>query len=339
MKKVKKLILGKSYYKQELFQLKSFVCDKKDIRNLKNKPWQNHFSMNTDKNFNEDKFLSFLIQKINNLINIELFRNETIIAGGFVLGAFLEYTEQKNNLSRDLDIFINTFPEENDEDLNSWMKNNGDLYRFYERSDNYEIISSKRKGFVNEIKFTSGKNFNWHTFIKDFDLNCVQIGICKKQDDWILFYSDEFLDFVNNKEIIIMNHEYSAKKVFRSIARAERKRHQYNINFDLYYFLNSAILQSLPYFKNNQLEYDEGIGVDNVKLLKTIYHPNINFSNENISINYYSFKEFNILKKFYLIFLENNKAFLSKKEIRRLESLSVCRELCEDRILMSIVNK
>lgn len=223
--------------------------------------------------FKEEELISFLKERIIKDIGPENIPYDTFISGGYILGLVFEYLNISESKHRDIDIFFNIDPAVEgvkDLDLNKFFDSNKgiDFYSFYEKSGDYEILTQYKKEQYNYIKITAGSSFKWKNFLKDFDLNCVFIGVEIFDKEFKLIYTEEFIDFLHTREIVL----YDRSSYLSSIPRSIRKLEQYPfLKFDLHYFLKKMIIKESNGFINNYVEYPSYLSQENRIILQSIF--------------------------------------------------------------------
>lgn len=273
--------------------------------------------------FKDDELLSFLKEKIIKDIGLENIPYDSFISGGYILGLVLEYLKISETKHRDIDIFFNIDPSVEgikDVDLNHFFDTNKgiDFYSFYEKSGDYEILTQYKKEKYNYIKITAGSSFKWENFLKDFDLNCVFIGVEIFNKEFKLVYTEEFIDFLHTNEIIL----YDRSSYLSSIPRSIRKLEQYPfLKFDLHYFLKKMIIKESNGFVNTYIEYPNYLSEENRRKLQKIFKNEEKYESDEkgflikgINEDYHEF--FNQFNNY----LESHSyPYLKKEEIRRLK--------------------
>ncbi len=164
------------------------------------------------------------ILKDKNIVNIiltELSKLCTIpkdgfLAGGAVANTLLSMKYGKEYPINDLDIFI-------EDSINSTLLNNnysttpqrsnglvveGGYHSHelsYDHGSNYKILKVNRDGLLNTIVISRINNRNvardYQYILNGFDFNCCQVGIDLNNNK--LYYTDEFIEFLNTKQLDI----------------------------------------------------------------------------------------------------------------------------------------
>jgi hypothetical protein len=266
-----------------------------------------------------------MVKNIKGDLDLKNIPERFLIAGGYTLGLVLQYLGIINESKhRDIDIFYDVGYEDEDKDVEEFISKMGDCYAFYCKSDDYEILTQWKKDNLNFIKITSGAKFSWNQFIKDFDLNCVFIGVEKDNDGYRLIYSDEFIDFLHTKEIKL----FDKLSYLSSIPRALRKIEQYPfLKFDFYYFFKRMIINETNFFQNKKVNYPNFLSKENREVLKNIINKVDYCELDSEETGFYVrisrerdyFKYYKIFKD---LFDANAYPFLKKNEIERIKRIS-----------------
>jgi hypothetical protein len=282
-------------------------------------------SLKKDFNFDKELFLSYLKKEIIKDIDISKFPTSFIVAGGYLLGKAVEFLKISKNNHGDIDIFqvfhMQSEEDKKDTDFNEFLEQEHDLYKFFIKGDDYEIIGDRREGELNIIKVTTSMNFNWKKIIEDFDLNATKIGLRIDKSSWELYVSDEFLDFLSSREIISTVNGYCQDGTFfRSFSRMLIKKDQYPwINFNENLFFQVAVLQDSHWFHEKEINL-KSLGSEKIKRLssyiKNIPYFDIVGDKFTIIHKQQEYKEHSRLFIEYLV--KEGKIFLSKSELRRL---------------------
>jgi len=224
--------------------------------------------------------------------------------------------------------------EENDNDVDNFLKeNNIDTYAFYVKSNEYEIISQAKYDKFNYIKLTCGGQFKWENLISHFDLNCIKIGVSKEGEEFNLIIQNEFLDFLNNREILILN----AFNLESSIPRSLRKVSQYPfLKFNLNYFIKKYLIKSSHWFHLEEIKFKEELSSENKnKMISLLSQDNRLSVNENgFLFNYVpndlSLKEYSSLYGMFGSFFESHSyVYLKNNEINSLIKIKKIHELID----------
>ena len=289
-------------------------------------PNKSYFEAKTDNIFFKDEeFLNFAKEKIKIDLKDVLLHEECFISGGYILGIMMEYLGLSENKSRDIDIFYDINKLGQQTELKEFIEKEkeGDFYFFLEKSDEYIILDQWKESKINYIKMVSGAKNTWRKFLKDFDLNCVLIGIIFNKGEYELIYTDEFIHFLHTKEILIHNNEI----LNSSIPRAIRKVQQYDfVNFNYYFFLKQFTMINSNFFKNNEIDLRKGASEENNELFRSELEKDKNFkiiSDEKVEVLLnYNTKEYAEIFSFFTSYLvSQNYPFLKKKEYERAKFL------------------
>ena len=296
------------------------------------------------KQYDLSGFEKFIRARIEKEVPKEL-HSEGLIAGGFLLGLFLEYFKGVKANYSDIDHFHIEMPGDNESSALTryWERirkefKNVDLYRFYVRDNNFELIDQQKEGNINIIKLTASMSFNWDKLIDSFDLNCVKIGYHIPTGSLHIGY--DFIMFMNSLEMKITTFD----RAFNSFARCLVKEEQYDIlKFDYINHLNKTIIEGFGQFNIKEIRWNssdviesrtmdlieeakttehigvETISVKNLEKLKGVNHPNLIIDDKGIRINYDFPKDYiRIYKRCGKYFKERNQPFMSKAQYRRL---------------------
>lgn len=283
-------------------------------------------------NLNLEELKKFIISRLPFEMN-----DHEIIAGGYILGEVFEFLKISKNKSKDIDVFISASEDSRGESFfKDWLDKNNikDAYPILFKEKNklseiIHIVKSKRLKYlfkeINYIYYVSNCNFT--NFINSFDLNCVQCGLLKNNQDYTLYLSNNFIKFLDNFELKVVT---LGDSYLRNLARMLTKKEQYDfIKFDQKEHLKTS------FFYFNENEYKNFLTESNYKtLLKSIHSRFIIFKEDKIFLNY-KFKENELLvrKKFFKFFYKNNRPFLTKKEINKCLYISEYDSITEEIVI------
>lgn len=164
--------------------------------------------------------------------------------------------EIKNNFSLDQELKKEIIKEQSKRDFtkDEYKKDfiNGLIYRvkrnntFYKEKNiifktdiSKRIFDTTRKGIFNYIYYYNNylNYYDYENILKDFDINCTQIGICLRTQR--LIYTNEFLDFYNTMIMKICKPDTP----YHSIIRFFKKQKEFGFNkssleFESFYIAN-----------------------------------------------------------------------------------------------------
>ena len=165
-------------------------------------------------NILKDKnIVNIILTKLSKLCTIP---KDGFLAGGAVANTLLSMKYGKEYPINDLDIFI-------EDSVNSTLLNNnysttpqrsnglvveGGYHSHelsYDHGSNYKILKVNRDGLLNTIVISRINNRNiardYQYILNGFDFNCCQVGIDLNNNK--LYYTDEFIEFLNTKQLDI----------------------------------------------------------------------------------------------------------------------------------------
>jgi len=179
--------------------------------------------------------------------NYSMRQEEKCFAGGALSHLIYSILYKKHSpIVNDIDIFVN-IPSDS-------MKNLEQNEEYVSPYYAYRIEGTQDEGVFNTVYVSSidsvpNQKFSWNNLISSFDLNCVQVGY--DIDNEVLFYTDQFLNFLLNKEILFNNsdkctieEDMTNKGCFiylQSIIRAIKKSSEYNALFDKAFHLKKCL--------------------------------------------------------------------------------------------------
>lgn len=138
------------------------------------------------------------------------FNEGDLIGGGAIVNLFFDSNFPVN----DIDIFKQTTREEPTGKL--------DLYDFSVKGKVYEILNVSNEKLLNLIECKSGSVDFALDVLKSFDFNYLQIGLIKKNDEFLLIKTNDFLKFEHSNVIEISTF----KSPLHSLIRYYKKTHE-----------------------------------------------------------------------------------------------------------------
>lgn len=286
--------------------------DHKHIPKKKQKSYLSYYPADIKAHFNEHRFKQFLINKVKYLLN-----DYNCIAGGYLLGLAMEYFKYGESKARDIDIFEHCDIQDKTKHVKKFLNQNknNDLYKFFHKGENYELIHQEKEDKINKIYILASDSFKWSTLIEDFDLNCVKIAIYKEKHKVKVYLSPEFIDFLNTKNIYI-----TSSSRFNSLARAIRKKEQYPmLNFDQSFFHKQILIKNSQAFNRETIDLkEEYTSKENIAILKNITNPLWSITNNNINISFPQ-EQKKIYDFFHQYFIDKNISLLKKSLLPRYE--------------------
>ena len=219
--------------------------------------------------------------------------------------------EEKTFIFNDLDIFILNIKIP----LQKYNSNTDDENNFYNNLDkNYKLIESIKKNYYYEIYnfisiehpifsdysfFGNPNRFQYYAraVLENFDISSTQIGLLFnfELNDFEIIYTDEYLNFIKNKEIIAnKNKPFHPNTFFRLFRKyKETIKIDPNEGYSTKYYLN----KDLVFNTINTFGYYSKILEDiKINLIHTLdHHDEILNSIRSKNINFWNFK--NIVKK------------------------------------------
>ena len=206
--------------------------------------------------------IEFLLRKsINKLKEYPNFPTNGLIAGGSISNLMWEYVSGNKAVINDIDVFIfKGVVNRNESDISNYIviddktsyklsykstKNKYDEYSgirtIPKTKDFYYIEDSKNIDIYNYIYYKSNR-VDYNIIIESFDINCTQIGYIIEEDKFI--YTDDFINFLNNGNLLLTNVMTPAHSAMRIIKKKyelnayldenEIKLCQYTLHYNVY---------------------------------------------------------------------------------------------------------
>ena len=165
-----------------------------------------------------------------------------VVAGGALANLIWEEVSGNPAIINDVDIFdfvrfmsVEEMEEESEKityTKNFYNKKDVEFVETYnglvirsKTSEFFKIVEVKRDGLINTIEICGpGKDPN--IIIDSFDINCTQVAYCIEEDKF--YWCDEFVDFLENKELKVSNLMSPAHTAIRIV----KKSHELNVRLD-----------------------------------------------------------------------------------------------------------
>tara|TARA_R110002020_G_scaffold91096_1_gene221468 strand:+ start:335 stop:2203 length:1869 start_codon:yes stop_codon:yes gene_type:complete len=167
--------------------------------------------MNKEINLEDKDIVNIILRELSKLCTIP---KDGFLAGGAVANTLLSMKYGKDYPINDLDVFIeDTVENVLTQSYNTPERSNGLVVQdgyyshelSYDHGSNYKILKVNRDGLLNTIVISRINNRNiardYQYILNGFDFNCCQVGIDLNNN--ILHYTDEFIEFLNTKQLDI----------------------------------------------------------------------------------------------------------------------------------------
>ena len=167
--------------------------------------------MSKEINLEDKDIVNIILRELSKLCTIP---KDGFLAGGAVANTLLSMKYGKDYPINDLDVFIeDTVENVLTQSYNTPERSNGLVVQdgyyshelSYDHGSNYKILKVNRDGLLNTIVISRINNRNiardYQYILNGFDFNCCQVGIDLNNN--ILHYTDEFIEFLNTKQLDI----------------------------------------------------------------------------------------------------------------------------------------
>jgi hypothetical protein len=203
---------------------------------------------------NEKDLIYLVPECLEKLNKIQELPDSGLLAGGSVANFYWSHFTENDIVINDIDIFVLNKKTENIEydkkkNFEAFYKLSGnkkvlsehkrkseideytDLKTEYKNDNYFKIEDTKRDKLLNYVNYSCHK-VDELALIKTFDINCTQIGIDLKTKK--LYFTEEFLDFLNNKELKVT----ALNSPCHTAVRIVKKKEELNAGLDIEKELN-----------------------------------------------------------------------------------------------------